>query len=140
MTDEHLPYRQGIHEALGVLAGQWVTAVLASLNLHPMPYSRLLEDINRMEAQLGWVVHDRPLSQKVLTDTLSRMQRDGLVMKIDKPSAFGKTCYQLTSVGRALQRALRPLAKWAEDNRREVREAQTPYRADRNDSPSASIG
>jgi HxlR-like helix-turn-helix len=62
---------------------------------------------------LGWVVHDRPLSQKVLTETLARMQRDGLVAKIERSSAFGYTWYQLTPVGRACS-ALRPLARWAD--------------------------
>ncbi len=96
MSEESLPYRHGIHEAMGVLAGQWVTAVLASLTARPMTYSKLLEHINRTEERLGWVTHERPLRQKVLTDTLHRMQRDGLVVKIDRPSTFGSTWYQLT--------------------------------------------
>lgn len=137
-----MPYRQGIHEALGVLTGQWVTAVLASLTLQPMTYSRLLDDINQVEERLGWVVHARPLSQKVLTETLARMQRDGLVVKIDRPSTFGNTWYQLTPAGRALQRALRPLASWADDYRRDVVQARGSYMAGQpgGQRPQADIG
>lgn len=133
MSKESLPYRHGIHEAMGVLAGRWVTAVLASLAVRPMTYSKLQEDINLTEERLGWVTHDKPLSQKVLTDTLQRMQRDGLVVKIDRPSRFGNTWYELTAMGRALLRALIPLAKWAEDNRHELARARAAHRADRAD-------
>ncbi len=128
MADESLPYRHGIHEAMGVLSGQWVTAVLASLTARPMTYSKLLEHINNTEERLGWVTHERPLRQKVLTDTLHRMQRDGLVVKIERPSRFGSTWYQLTPMGRSLLRALLPLAKWAEDHRSDLSQSRAAYR------------
>jgi hypothetical protein len=64
MTEESLPYRHGIHEAVGVLTGQWVTAVLATLAAQPMTYTRLLERINEIEEQLGWVTHDRPIKRE----------------------------------------------------------------------------
>ncbi|OLF17828.1 winged helix-turn-helix transcriptional regulator [Actinophytocola xanthii] len=137
MSDESLPYRHGIHEAMGALSGQWVTAVLASLTARPMTYSRLLEHINRTEERLGWVTHERPLRQKVLTDTLHRMQRDGLVVKIDRPSTFGSTWYQLTPMGRSLLRALLPLAKWAEDHRGELNSARAAYAAAKHDDSSS---
>jgi DNA-binding HxlR family transcriptional regulator len=129
MAEESLPYRHGIHEAMGVLSGQWVTAVLASLTARPMTYSKLLEHINRTEERLGWVTHERPLRQKVLTDTLHRMQRDGLVVKIDRPNRFGSTWYQLTPMGRSLLRALLPLAKWSEDNRANLSKARATWQA-----------
>jgi DNA-binding HxlR family transcriptional regulator len=131
MADESLPYRHGIHEAMGVLSGQWVTAVLASLTGRPMTYSKLLEHINNTEERLGWVTHERPLRQKVLTDTLHRMQRDGLVVKIERPSRFGSTWYQLTPMGRSLLRALLPLAKWAEDHRGDLSQARAAYQAEK---------
>lgn len=132
MSGESLPLRHGIHEAMGVLAGQWVAAVLASLAAAPMNYSALLGDVNETEERSGWVAHRRPLSQKVLTETLARMQRDGLVVKMERPSRFGNTWYQLTPAGRDLLRALRPLAKWAEDHRSDVGEARARYRSARD--------
>lgn len=140
MTGEDLPYRHGIHEAMSVLAGQWVTAVLASLTAKPMTYSRLLEDINQTEARLGWVTHDKPLSQKVLSETLQRMQRDGLLVKIERPSTFGNTWYQLTPVGRSLLRALLPLARWAEDSRTELSESRAAYLDGHGDGPADVTG
>ncbi|WP_233161069.1 hypothetical protein, partial [Actinophytocola xanthii] len=67
---QHLPYRHSIHTAMGVLAGQWVTAVLASLVSGRKTYTGLREDINEHEARWGWVAHNKPLTQKVLTETL----------------------------------------------------------------------
>jgi DNA-binding HxlR family transcriptional regulator len=131
MRKDSLPFRHGIHEAMGVLAGQWVTAVLASLAEKPMTYSDLLDDINDTEERLGWGTRKKPLTNKVLTETLRRMQRHGLVVKIDRQGRFGNTWYKLTDVGRSLLRALRPLAKWAEDHRREVDNSREAHPAER---------
>jgi DNA-binding HxlR family transcriptional regulator len=133
MSEEDLPYRHGMHEAMGVLSGQWVIAVLASLTGRPRTYSKLLEHINQIEERVGWVSHDKPLSQKVFGETLERMRRDGLLTKFERPSAFGNTWYQLTPMGRALLRALRPLGKWAEDHRGELTESRARYYAERAD-------
>jgi DNA-binding HxlR family transcriptional regulator len=138
MPEESLPYRHGIHEAMGVLTGQWVTAVLASLAEKPMTYSDLLEEINRTEERLGWVTRGNPLSKKVLTDTLHRMQRDALLAKMDRPSTFGNTWYQLTDVGRSLLRALLPLAKWAEDSRATISASRVAYSEEQDGSSSTA--
>lgn len=127
MPEGSLPYRHGIHEALSVLTGRWVTAVLATLAEKPMTYSELLDEINMTEQRLGWTSHDRPLSNKVLTDTLRRMQRDALLEKLERPTTFGNTRYRLTDVGRALLRVLRPLAKWAEDSRDILTQSRTAH-------------
>lgn len=136
MNEKSRPYRHSIHEAMGVAAGRWVTAILASLTARPMTYSRLLEHINNTEEMVGWMTHDKPLRQKVLTDTLQRMQRDGLVVKIERPSTFGNTWYQLTPMGRSLLRALRPLAKWAEEYRSALIESRAAYLGQRPGGPS----
>jgi DNA-binding HxlR family transcriptional regulator len=130
-----LPYRHGIHEAMGVLTGQWVTAILSSLAAKPMTYSELHEDINDTEERLGWGTRKKPLTNKVLTETLRRMQRDGLLAKVDRPKRFGNTWYGLTPEGRSLLRALRPLAKWAEDNREHVRRSRASHLGGRSESP-----
>ena len=128
MPEDGRPYRHGIREAMGVLSGQWDTAVLASLSEKPMTYSELLHDINETEQRADQNVRGN-LSNKVLTETLRRMQRNGLLAKIERPSTFGNTWYNLTSVGRSLLRALRPLAKWADENGHEVRAAQAAHEA-----------
>ncbi|MFL6144769.1 MAG: winged helix-turn-helix transcriptional regulator [Labedaea sp.] len=104
-----------------------------------MTYSKLWEHINHTEGLVGSMTHDKPLSQKVLTDTLQRMQRDGLVVKIERPSTFGNTWYQLTPMGRSLLRALRPLAKWAEEYRSTLIESRAVYLGERRAGPSLTV-
>jgi DNA-binding HxlR family transcriptional regulator len=128
---QHPPYRHSIHKAMGVLAGQWVTAVLASLVAGRRTYTDLLKDINDHEARWNWSAHSRPLAQKVLTETLSRMQRNGLITRwaSDPSRTFSNIWYELTPSGQELVMALRPLAKWGEEHdedQAETRDTQAP--------------
>ncbi|WP_433264731.1 winged helix-turn-helix transcriptional regulator [Actinosynnema sp. CS-041913] len=121
MTADDVPYRQSLHLAMTALSGQWVSAVLASLASGPLIFSDLLEQINAVEARSGWRTHERPLTRKVLTDTLARMQRDGLVLRSSRPeAAFQPVWYELSDMGSALLAALRPLIKWARQYQEEL--------------------
>lgn len=124
-------YREGIYEAMALLTGEWVVAVLATLATRSLKYMDLRDEINRAEARLGWISHSRPVSQKVLSATLRRMRRDGLVIRTARSeSSFNPVWYELTPLGRAFLRSLRPLAKWALDNRDAVAEARKRYAED----------
>lgn len=130
VDDQSRSYRHGIHTTLGLLAGQWETDVLASLMWRPMSYTALLDHINHTAATDGWTNHQKPLRDKVLSDTLERMRRDGLIVKTERPTQFGNTSYDLTNAGRALLRALRPLAAFAKDHGAEVTAAREAYHRD----------
>jgi DNA-binding HxlR family transcriptional regulator len=120
-------YRQEIQETMAVLNGQWVVSVLSSLAARPLKYLDLLEDINSTEERLGWISHSRPLSQKVLSETLKRMRRDGLVVRSGSGSAFREVWYGLSPLGENLLRALRSLASWTRDNREAVARARVQF-------------
>ncbi len=120
-------YRQAIQEAMAVLNGQWVVAVLASLAARPRTYLDLREDINNVEERLGWISHPRPISQKVLSDTLKRMRRDGLIIRSGSRSAFQEVWYELSPLGQTLLRSLRPVAKWATDHGEAVASARAQF-------------
>lgn len=124
-------YRQGIYEALALLHGEWVVAVLASLATGPLTYGDLRQEINHAEAREGWTAHAHPVSQKVLSATLKRMRRDGLVERTSRTgTSFNHVWYKLTPIGRAFLRALRPMAKFAEDNRAAIEQARERYAED----------
>lgn len=120
-------YRHGIQQAMAVLNGQWVVAILASLAARPLTYSDLLADINSTEERLNWISHPRPVSQKVLSSTLKRMRRDGLITRSGPQAAFGEVWYELSPLGQTLLRTLRPLAKWAMDNDEAVARARAQF-------------
>lgn len=131
-------YREGIYEALALLHGEWVVAVLASLATRPLTYGELRQEINDAEARAGWTSHSHPVSQKVLSATLKRMRRDGLVVRTSRSdSSFRPVWYELTPLGRTFLRTLRPLAKWAQDNRAAVEQARDRYAEDET-SPDES--
>lgn len=124
MKDWDVPYRQAVLEAMALLQGRWTVAVLAALALGEMQYKDLLAEINNVEERVGWTSHDRPLSDRVLTDTLRRARTNGLVERRAETGRFGAVRYRLTPTGRSLLRASRPLAEWAQRHREEIHAAQ----------------
>ncbi|MGH8961774.1 MAG: winged helix-turn-helix transcriptional regulator [Acidimicrobiales bacterium] len=57
------------------------------------------------------------ISYKVLTETLRRAERDGLVARhIDGERMETATLYELTDLGRSLDAPLAAMAEWADTN------------------------
>ena len=131
MGEWDVPYRQAVLDAMEMLRGQWTVAVLAALAVGETQYKDLLAAINDVEERVGWASHDRPLSERVLTDTLRRAQHNGLVDRRAESGRFGAVWYRLTNTGRSLLRAARPLAEWAQSHRDEIRSAQRAKTASR---------
>lgn len=129
MSHWDIPYRQGVLDAMALLQGRWTVAVLAALALGEMQYKDLLAEINNVEERVGWASHDRPLSDRVLTDTLRRARQNGLVERRAEEGRFGAVWYRLTPTGRSLLRAARPLAEWSQHHRDEISAAQHPVPA-----------
>ena len=112
-----VPYRQAVEEVMTVLRGQWTVAVLAALALGETRRKDVLPAINSVDERAGRASHAKPLTDRVLEDTLRRMQDDGLIDKRSEQGPFGATWYTLTPTGYSLLSALRPLAEWAQANR-----------------------
>ncbi|MGY6655384.1 winged helix-turn-helix transcriptional regulator [Amycolatopsis sp. TRM77291] len=126
-SDWDVPYRQSLHEALAVLSGQWTVAVLATLALGERRYKDLMAEVNSAEERVGWVSHPKPVTDKVLTDTLQRARDNGLVVRRAEGGQIGGSVwYRLTPSGKELLRALRPLASWAQQNRDSLAEGASP--------------
>lgn len=54
------------------------------------------------------------ISQKMLTQTLRRLEHDGLVQRTVYPEVPPRTEYALTSLGKTLREPLQSLCAWAE--------------------------
>jgi DNA-binding HxlR family transcriptional regulator len=83
------------------LAGKWVPAVLATLAPGPRRYTDLFDAIGH------------GLSDKVLTDTLVRMQTTGLVTHRLIDNGRRNVVYALTPQGYSLLDPLAALIRWA---------------------------
>jgi DNA-binding HxlR family transcriptional regulator len=96
------------------ISDKWVTLVIASLTDGPLRFSEL-------SRQLAGV------SQKMLTQTLRTLERDGLVSRTVTAAVPVRVDYALTDLGHSLQDTVKHLKAWAEDHVPEVREAQEHY-------------
>ncbi len=98
------------------IADKWVALVVKSLMDGPKRYSEVSH-------QLAGV------SQKMLTQTLRGLERDGMVTRTVTPSVPVRVDYELTPLGQSLSVVLAQLKTWAEQNMPEVDRARTEYDA-----------
>lgn len=69
------------------------------------------------------------ISQKMLTQTLRAMERDGLVTRTVFPVVPPKVVYALTEMGLGLSEAFCGVWTWAEKNRAAIEQARADYEA-----------
>ena len=100
------------------LADKWALLVLNRLSDEPVRFNRLRRDIEGV-------------SQKVLTQTLRNLERDGLIAREVFPTVPVTVEYSLTPLGRTLTRTAAALTHWAEENFDSVRLAQQAFDASR---------
>ena len=103
------------------ISDKWVTLILAALGSdgshqpgagcagepRPMRYSELL----RLLAGV---------SQKMLTQTLRSLERDGLVTRTATPTVPVTVSYELTDLGLSLHQTMRGIKSWAETHMDDV--------------------
>ena len=67
------------------------------------------------------------VSQKMLTQTLRKLERDGFISREVTYSIPPRVDYELTPLGQSLCLHLEPLAKWALDSRAAIAKARAEY-------------
>jgi DNA-binding HxlR family transcriptional regulator len=70
------------------------------------------------------------ISQKVLTQTLRSLVRDGILTRTAYPTIPPKVEYELTALGRNLSEPLDVLDRWARRHMSSVQEARDAYDAE----------
>ncbi|HEY6205441.1 MAG TPA: helix-turn-helix domain-containing protein [Chthoniobacterales bacterium] len=83
------------------IADKWTALIIQILSKGTMRYSAL-------QQQIGGI------SQKMLTQTLRSLERDGLVQRKVYPVVPPRVEYSLTRLGRTLIEPLRALCRWSE--------------------------
>ena len=89
--------------ALELISGKWAMLILSALHARPMRNADLMR-------QIGGI------SQKVLTETLRDLERNGLVIRNDLRTKPLHVEYSLSTLGQSLSDALIVLDRWAERN------------------------
>ncbi|GAA3253599.1 winged helix-turn-helix transcriptional regulator [Nonomuraea helvata] len=99
------------------LSDKWVTLVLSALAAGPRRYSHLARRI-------------AGVSQKMLTQTLRGLERDGLVSRTLTPSVPVRVDYALTPLGESLMPLVAAIKSWAETHIGDVEAARERYDVD----------
>jgi DNA-binding HxlR family transcriptional regulator len=98
------------------ISDKWVALVLAALAGRPMRYSELARRL-------------AGVSQKMLTQTLRSLERDGLITRTVTPTVPVTVSYELTDLGLSLQHVMRGIKVWAEAHMDEVLARRQEYDA-----------
>lgn len=110
------------------LADKWALLVLDRLEDGPARFNMLRRDIQR-------------ITQKVLTQTLRRLERDGLVAREVFATTPVTVQYSLTPLGGTLTATVAALTHWAEHHMDAVLAAQAAFdtAAERAGQPQAGV-
>jgi DNA-binding HxlR family transcriptional regulator len=103
-------------QVLDSLSDKWVTLILHALADGRQRYSGLARTI-------------AGVSQKMLTQTLRMLERDGLVLRTITPSVPVRVDYELTPLGRSLLPVVNAIKEWSETHIDEVHAARAAYDA-----------
>ncbi len=102
--------------ALDRIADKWTTLIVGMLESHPRRFSELKREIEG-------------ISQKMLTQTLRGLERDGLVIRTVYAQIPPRVEYQLTPLGQTLREPIAAIRNWAEANINDIVNAQSIYDA-----------
>ncbi|MDK4731296.1 helix-turn-helix domain-containing protein [Rhizobium sp. CNPSo 3490] len=103
-----------VRDMMQQIGGKWSTLLLEVLAAEPRRFGelrRMLPDI----------------SQRMLTQTLRDLQRDGYIAREVFPTKPPSVEYSMTDLGRSLYQPLSELLNWAEANHDAVRAARSRF-------------
>lgn len=107
-----------LREVLDRIGDKWSVTVLCRLDGGPLRFNAL------RRATEG-------ITQRMLTATVRRLEREGLVVRTVHPSVPPQVEYSLTPTGRSLHAVLAQLVDWTEANLAEIQQARADFDAAR---------
>jgi DNA-binding HxlR family transcriptional regulator len=108
--DSHCPTRQ----VLDLIADKWTVLIIRRLADGTLRFAQLRRSVDG-------------ISQKVLTNILRSLERDGIVARRIYASVPPKVEYSLTTLGRSLCDLVEGICGWAEANIEQVQTAREVY-------------
>jgi DNA-binding HxlR family transcriptional regulator len=103
-------------QILDVLANKWTMLVMGALSGGPMRFGELRRRLDG-------------ITQKMLTQTLRTLERDGLITRTVYPTIPPKVEYTATELGESVTALLHAIRVWSEDNINAVLDARDAYDA-----------
>ncbi|VAV90033.1 Transcriptional regulator, HxlR family, partial [hydrothermal vent metagenome] len=100
--------------ALAVFAGRWKPEILWHLKDQPLRFNQLLRAIGGV-------------SQKMLTQQLRQLERDGLIIRTQYPQIPPRVEYTCTQLADSLSPIFEALETWNQTHRQSISKAQQTY-------------
>jgi DNA-binding HxlR family transcriptional regulator len=101
-------------QILDVLANKWTMLVMGALSGGPLRFGQLRRRLDGV-------------TQKMLTQTLRTLERDGLVTRTVYPTVPPRVEYAATPLGRSVTELLTGIRVWSEEHIDEVLDARAAY-------------
>ncbi|ARX85708.1 MULTISPECIES: winged helix-turn-helix transcriptional regulator [Streptomyces] len=114
-TEQMCPHRLVLEH----VTSRWGVLVLITLAERSYRFSELRRAIDALGS--------RPVSEKMLTQTLQTLERDGLVHRDAKPVIPPRVDYSLTELGQEASAQVRALADWTDRRMADVQKARAAY-------------
>lgn len=103
-----------VRDVMQQINGKWSTLLVEALSQRPYRFGELKRAVP-------------DISQRMLTQTLRDLQRDGYVEREVFPTKPPSVEYRMTDLGRSLYEPLAQLLNWAEANHDNVRAARRRF-------------
>jgi DNA-binding HxlR family transcriptional regulator len=101
-------------QVIGRVGDKWSLLVLYALSTGTLRFSQLRSEVEG-------------ISQKMLTQTLRALERDGLVHRHAYPTIPPKVEYRLTPLGQSLEDAIAVVRRWAYTHMDEITASRDSY-------------
>jgi DNA-binding HxlR family transcriptional regulator len=101
-------------QVLATIGDKWSSLTINALADGPRRHGQLMAEI-------------AGASQKMLTQTLRTLERDGLVTRTVTPTVPVRVDYELTDLGRGLVPVMQALKRWSEANIEQILAARGVY-------------
>ena len=103
-----------VRQILDRIADQWSLLVIALLERRKLRFTELRKNIDGV-------------SQRMLTNTLRQLERDGLIARKVFPVVPPRVEYELTELGCTLLETIQSLVNWTERNQQKIIDARGRY-------------
>jgi DNA-binding HxlR family transcriptional regulator len=103
-----------VRDILDCIGDRWSLLVLLNLSSGTLRFTEVKRAIG-------------DISQRMLSQTLRSLERDGYVIRTVYPTVPPKVEYCLTPLGGSLLDKIEPLLTWANENHEQVRTARAAY-------------
>jgi DNA-binding HxlR family transcriptional regulator len=113
-----------IRTVLGQIGDKWSLLVILVMRDGPKRFTEIARAIP-------------DVSQRMLTVTLRKLERDGLVTRTVTPTIPPRVDYEMTALGRSIFDPLGAMARWADENRAEILASR--QRFDQREAPGTGM-